>query len=251
MNSKPLWKPTKFAERNGRLRASVSEQRSRVSSRLVTELVAREYGRAIPLYVRGDLVDMGCGKAPLWGTYSGYATSTFLVDWANSLHENPLLDCVCDLNAPLPFEDQRFDTIVLSDVLEHIQDPMPLWHEMMRVLRPGGHVLLNVPFLYWIHEYPWDFYRYTEFALQRFAREAKFEVRELTAIGGFLEVLTDLTSKRLGRIPVAGRPFAVITQELVFRWNERRSRSGRSATPNHTEMFPLGYFMVVRKPTAE
>jgi SAM-dependent methyltransferase len=239
MDPKPPWAPTKFQERAGRLRASVQGQHARVGSRLVTELVAREYGRAIPRYVRGDLVDLGCGKAPLWGTYSKY------VDWANSLHDNPLLDRVCDLNQPLPFEDRRFDTIVLSDVLEHIQEPMQLWHEMKRVLRPGGHVLLNVPFLYWIHEYPWDFYRYTEFALERFAREAKLEVVELNAIGGFLEVLTDMTSKRLGRLPVAGRPFAIVTQEIVFRLNERRSR--KSAARKVTATFPLGYFMVVRK----
>ena len=68
---------------------------------------------------------------------------------------------------------------------------------MSRLLAPGGKVLLNVPFYYQLHEEPHDYYRYTEFALRRFAENTGFEVLHLEAIGGAVEILADLMAKLL------------------------------------------------------
>ena len=45
----------------------------------------------------------------------------------------------------LPFAPCSFDVVVLSHILEHLQDPGPLVSEAMRVLRPGGRVIVGVP----------------------------------------------------------------------------------------------------------
>ena len=68
----------------------------------------------------------------------------------------------------LPFGDSEFDTIILSDVLEHIPVPEHLWKEMARILSRNGKIIMNVPFYYCLHEAPHDCSRYTEFALRRF-----------------------------------------------------------------------------------
>jgi SAM-dependent methyltransferase len=66
------------------------------------------------------------------------------VDWSNSLHGNDFLDAECDLTKDLPFADASFDSILLSDVLEHIPTPERLWREMARLLKPEGKLLLFV-----------------------------------------------------------------------------------------------------------
>ena len=106
-------------------------------------------------------------------------------------------------------------------------------------------MLLNVPFFYWIHEAPHDYYRYTEFALRRFADEAGLKVLSLEAIGGVPEVLLDLSAKTAERIPFVGPSFATFIQ-----WSGGlflKTSIGCRASQNTRAEFPFGYFMVVGK----
>jgi len=48
----------------------------------------------------------------------------------------------------LPFNENEFDTVILSDVLEHLPTPENIINEIYRVLAKNGKLLLNVPFLY-------------------------------------------------------------------------------------------------------
>jgi ubiquinone/menaquinone biosynthesis C-methylase UbiE len=47
----------------------------------------------------------------------------------------------------LPFPDQCFDSVLLMDVLEHLRDAPKALSEAARVLKPGGTLILQVPFL--------------------------------------------------------------------------------------------------------
>lgn len=53
-----------------------------------------------------------------------------------------------DLEQPLPFDDAVFDTVVCSEILEHLFRPDLLLREVMRVLKPGGRVIVTVPNLH-------------------------------------------------------------------------------------------------------
>ena len=78
----------------------------------------------------------------------------------------------------------KLDSILCTEVLEHVPDPLAVWREFYRVLRVGGKVLLTTP-MYWPgHEEPYDFYRYPEFGLRRLAQETGFEVAQLVPRGG-------------------------------------------------------------------
>lgn len=55
-------------------------------------------------------------------------------------------DEVYQLEGPcLPFPDDRFEVVVVVDLLEHVEDDRRLVDELRRVTRPGGRLILNVP----------------------------------------------------------------------------------------------------------
>jgi SAM-dependent methyltransferase len=240
------WKPTKYEWRNGKLRASRDAKQVTVSSRLMTDISASLYQEYIPKHTTGKLADLGCGMVPLYDCYKKHISENTCVDWPNSLHLNQYLDTTCSLNEPLPLRDNEFDTIILSEVLEHIAEPELLWGEMNRILKPGGKILLGVPFLYKIHEAPHDYFRYTEFALQNFASKNKMEVVDLVPYGGLPAVLTDIYAKQLSKIPLIGTFLSSISQNLC--WWFMQTKFGKRISNKSATHYPLGYFMVIQKP---
>jgi SAM-dependent methyltransferase len=200
MRSPDSWRPSVFDYRHGRWHTSLDPSKVAVSSRVATEVAAGAYSTAIARHARGQLLDLGCGSVPCYGMYRSLVDSIICVDWAASLHAGTHVDVIADLNKPLPLRDGHWDTVVLTDVLEHIAYPDQLWGEMARVLRPGGTLILGVPFMYWLHEQPHDYFRYTEFRLRRFCEDAGFTVVELTATGDARAVACDMTLKLLSKV---------------------------------------------------
>src|SRR5690348_11109250 len=119
MRNASNWQATKFVSERGRLRATKDTAELGLGSRLIADLVAEAYERSIPTHVSGRVLDMGCGKVPLYGAYREFTSDVQCIDWANSLHGADHLDKTCDLTATIPYPDESFDTILLSDVLEH------------------------------------------------------------------------------------------------------------------------------------
>ncbi len=236
------WQPSKYQIRDGRLRASTDGAEVSPGSVLMTELIALHYDRYLPRYCNGQLLDLGCGKVPLYGHYRHRVRRVTTADWANTPHGAEHVDHEVDLNRPIDLAGAAYDVIILSDVLEHLLRPQVLWGELARLLRPGGVVLLNVPFMYWLHEQPHDYHRYTEHALRAEARQVGLEVIELLPVGGLLEVMADMTGKAVGTVPVVGPMLARAIQATAFRLYTGRG-GARSAAK-----WPLAYFMVARKP---
>jgi SAM-dependent methyltransferase len=245
MKNIELWHPTKFVYRNGKLQASRNPKEVSISSRFVVNLVANHYELYLKDHVTGDLIDLGCGKVPLYDAYKSHTTSCTCADWESTLHKNPYLDLTADLNKPLPFPSEKFDTIILSDVLEHIAKPDDLWREMYRILKPGGKLILNVPFFYKLHEVPHDYFRYTKYALQNFADSSGLKLILLKEIGGLPEVLIDLTGKFFYNIPIIGKILSRLLQEIGNFFS--RTHFGKKLTAKTKDQYPLGYFMIVSK----
>jgi 2-polyprenyl-3-methyl-5-hydroxy-6-metoxy-1,4-benzoquinol methylase len=51
----------------------------------------------------------------------------------------------CDLNHPLPLEDESFDTIMSTEVIEHLENPRFVFREFYRLLRPKGNLIVTTP----------------------------------------------------------------------------------------------------------
>ena len=247
MRNADRWVPSKYVWRHGRLVASRDPGEVGIGSRLIADCVAAFYARELPRVARGRLIDLGCGKAPLYGVYRGHVDSVVCVDWPQSVHTSPYLDHEVDLSQPLPFPDASFETVLLSDVLEHLPSPEHLWQEIARILSPGGRLLLNVPFMYGIHEAPQDYARYTEFALHRFAVQVGMELEHIQPVGGSLHVLADLLAKHFVQIPILGALLARVTQGSAAYFG--RTGAGQRVTGMTAARFTLGYFLIARKPS--
>jgi SAM-dependent methyltransferase len=237
------WQPSKYVVSNGILKASRDTDEVAISSRLVADMVAGFYAEAIPVHACGKLMDLGCGKAPLLATYAPFVDDAVRVDWGG--HGTQHVDVIHDLNNPLPFEDASFDTILFSDVLEHMQNPAACMAEIARVLRPSGALIMNVPFLYWIHEQPHDYFRYTEFTLKRLVSESGFSLVELQALGGPFEVIADVTAKTFSSMNPPRRRIAGLVMKLAIVMLKIGKVQALSARLSRS--FPIGYALVARR----
>ncbi len=245
MRNKEQWTPSKFVYRKKKLQISLVEKEVNIASRLVGKIIADFYDQNIKLYAKGKLLDLGCGKVPLYATYKDFITENICIDWTNTLHKNPYLDYELDLNEKLPLDSGEFDTIILSDVLEHIRKPEQLWQEMQRILKINGRLMMNVPFYYWLHEQPHDYFRYTEYGLRAMAEEAGFTILLLEAYGGIPEILTDICAKLVRTVPFVGKFMAVFIQKFTaFVVKTHLGRKASKATSRH---FPFGYFLIAEK----
>ena len=143
--------------------------------------IRHSLGTLVARYASGRLLDAGAGRLAWHTILSQRATTNFSTD---AVPLDPRLSFVCDLTAGIPLRDGSLDTIFCCSVIEHAREPWRLLPEFRRVLRPGGHVILSAPFLYYLHGIPQDYFRFTAYGVRRLAEVAGLEVVELSTSGG-------------------------------------------------------------------
>src|SRR5690606_22363204 len=125
--------------------------------------------------MHGKLLDFGCGSKPYKAlfTVSEYVGTDIEVSGHDHRHE--AIDVYYD-GKTLPFADESFDSVFSSEDFEHVFNLSQILGELRRVLKPGGHMLFTVPFVWDEHEIPYDFARYTSFGLKHILQEKGFVV---------------------------------------------------------------------------
>ena len=78
----------------------------------------------------------------------------------------------------LPLADASVETLLLTEVLEHLREPGPVLDELFRVLKPGGALIVSAPMIYNVHGAPHDFFRFTPDGLRYVLERAGFQIAE-------------------------------------------------------------------------
>lgn len=141
----------------------------------------RDIKEAIENFATGHLLDLGCGNKPYKNWYQQKTSSSIGCDAIQST-EN-VVDTIC-LASALPFESNSFDTILSTQVLEHVFEQQEMINESYRVLKSNGHIVLTVPFTWELHEEPYDFFRVTKHGLKNMFEKAGYEITYIKANGG-------------------------------------------------------------------
>jgi len=141
----------------------------------------RDIKDAINHYAKGDLLDLGCGNKPYESLYNSRTISQTGCDVIQS--DKNRVDVICPVT-DLKFQDEQFDTILCTQVLEHVFEHDKMMSEIYRVLKPGGQIILTVPFVWELHEEPYDFFRYTKHALKELFEQSGFEIDYIKPNGG-------------------------------------------------------------------
>lgn len=165
------------------------------------------------------------------------------------------VDLVCDLGQTIPFHENTFDAVVLMNVLEHVYENRKLIKNIAAILKPGGKLILTVPFLLKVHQAPFDFSRYTPYYLENLAAENGLRV---AALNGYYDTLY-LLNESLGNLwlySIDSRPTLprAIAKGLVFILQRLINALGRLTekgtirpVANEKNPAPVGYLVVLEK----
>jgi SAM-dependent methyltransferase len=156
-------------------------------------LLRKEISENIAFFAQsfsGKLLDIGCGTKPYKrffnvGEYIGLEYDTE----ENRQCKNA--DFFYD-GKNLPFEENSFNGVIATQVLEHVPDPDLFLKEIKRVLKKGGLLLLSMPLIYNEHEKPFDFFRFTSFGTEKLLGDNNFEIIELRKLNKSVKVLFHL-----------------------------------------------------------
>jgi len=188
-----------------------------IAKKLYREKMVTHVGR-----LHGVVLDVGCGRKP----YSSLIQCNSYVGVERNASLEP--DVVADA-VSLPFKAGAFDSVLCTEVIEHIPEPEEAVREIQRVLKPGGVLLLSAPMSWNLHYEPYDFYRFTKYGLAYLLEKHRFSIESIDRVGGAFslagarvtQVLCTFLYKRLRLLPakmgsIIVRMFVAIPLSLLF-----------------------------------
>lgn len=191
----------------------------------------------------GAVLDVGCGEQPYRGLLRRASSYTGL-DIAESGERFGYAreDTLYVQGYPWPVPDSSVDLALCTEVLEHVLEPAALLSEVKRCLRPGGRLLMTIPFAARWHFVPYDYWRFTPSGIAHLLREAGFADVRIYSRGNPLTVaaqkvlalIAPLGRLRVPLAPVAGTAALVGHWSLQHDWGEDG----------------LGYTVVATRPSA-
>ena len=124
--------------------------------------------------IRGKTLDVGCGTKP----YEKYFNSSEYIgiDVKTTTHHSTNSINVYYDGKEFPFKNEQFDSVLSNQVFEHVFNPDLFLSEINRVLKPDGHLLITVPFVWDEHEQPFDYARYSSFGLKYILNKNGFDI---------------------------------------------------------------------------
>ena len=144
----------------------------------------------------GKVLDIGGKKTNKRGLFQPPVNKVECWQYVNiDKSTNP--DYLCPADA-INVQDSSFDIVILTEVLEHLEQPEKVIQETYRILKNGGKLIISMPFLYPIHGDPDDFQRWTTTKIKQVLKQNNFHINSLEPMGGLFSVYYDLLRTATG-----------------------------------------------------
>ena len=153
----------------------------------------------------------------------------------------------------LPFRAESIDVVLLFDVFEHINDDEKALKELYRVLKIGGSVFMQVPFMYPVHDAPYDFRRPTKYGIEELAERNGFFVESFGSRGKPMETACLLINIAMVKSLLNGMgkyaPIAVLFFPIVVGLSVLFNCVGWVASKvlSDDELMPFSYHFILKK----
>jgi SAM-dependent methyltransferase len=172
---------------------------------------------------QGTMLDYGSGGQPYRALFESKVGRYIAADVQSTPGRQ--VDVILTPGARVPMDDASVDTVLSSQTLEHVADPLFYLQECQRLLRPEGVLILTAPMQWRHHEIPHDYYRFTRYGLQGLVTRAGLVVDSITPAGGVFALL--------GQILISALYERGVRRKSVFRainstslWLDRRYPDG-------------------------
>ena len=164
----------------------------------------------------GNLLDFGCGAKPYQNLFTN-VDNYIGIDIENEGHDhkNEHIDVYYD-GKTIPFDNETFDSVLSSEVLEHVPNVDECIKEIGRVLKPAGKMLITVPFVWQEHELPFDFRRFSSSGIKNHLIENGYTIIFEEKTGHFLEVLMQLWMTYLRGLLFTNNKYINLVINFVF-----------------------------------
>ena len=139
----------------------------------------------------GAVLDVGGQKVGKRGSFHPPLSDVECWHYLN-IEEKFEPDFICSADDMSLVQNDTYDFVVLTEVLEHLQNPERTLQEIHRVLKPSGKLVASMPFLYGIHGDPDDFQRWTPSKFENVMNKQGWLNVEVNHMGGFGAVFYDL-----------------------------------------------------------
>jgi SAM-dependent methyltransferase len=207
-----------------------------------------EFVMAVAADTQSDVtvLDLGAGDAPYRELFAhtNYVTS----DWEKSPHMG---GANADIVAPitdLPVEDASVDLVLCTQVLEHVSDPEAALVECLRVLKSRGRIAITVPFVWQLHELPFDYFRYTHTALDHLLERAGFTDIEIHRRNDSFTTLAQLMLNVGATMGRAADGLDKRREQVEALMYDLAGQIARFAPLDIARVLPLGYTALARRP---
>lgn len=154
------------------------------------------------------ILDLGCGKKPYYRKFiKGKLISA-------DIEKSGRVDIICDSHH-IPLKKEKFDKVLCVNSFYYFSDPFRAMDEIHRVLKKDGKIVMQMPFIYPIHDAPVDKYRFTEYGIRNLLKD-KFKVDKIEAIGGIFSLPSVILHSLIKGIPIISpKPIRAIVKILA------------------------------------
>ncbi len=184
------------------------------------------------------LADFGCGTMPYKSLFD-----TDKVDYIGiDLDWNPHAQVFISNDSKILAEDNSYDIVLSTQVLEHVEDPAGYLKEAYRVLKVGGKLVLTTHGYWMYHPDPTDYWRWTSAGLQKIVKKEGFEVLAFKGmLGRMASGLQLFQDGLIFKFPTWFRPFISTPMQLLIAAFDKLQRQ------NVIDMDACNYLIVGKK----